>query len=106
MRPGALPARRGAALIAVYSMLFSLPLYIWLWAGESRLAEAPMREVLFQAFYQGVLMGALTLFSLSRAVVILGATRAGTFLSLLPVIGTVLGAIVLREIPSTGEMIA
>jgi drug/metabolite transporter (DMT)-like permease len=106
MRRSGLTALQGAALMAVYSMLAYLPLYAWFWAGASRLAEAPLREVLFQGFYQGVLMGALTLFSLSRAVVILGATRAGTFLSLLPVIATVLGAVVLHEFPSPMEMAA
>lgn len=106
MRRSGLSALQGAALMAVYSMLAYLPLYAFLWAGESRLAAAPLREVAFQAFYQGVLMGALTLFSLSRAVVILGATRAGAFLSLVPVIGTLLGAIVLHEIPSVPDLIA
>ncbi len=67
---------------------------------------APTHEVVFQALYQGVLMGAVTLFSLSRAIVILGAARAGAFLSLVPVLATVLGAIVLREWPSFSETIA
>ena len=106
MRRSGLSALQGAALISVYSMLLYVPLYLWLWIGSSRLAEAPVREVLFQAFYQGVLMGAVTLFSLSRAIVILGAPRAAAFLSLVPVVGTVLGAIVLHEIPSPAETVA
>ncbi len=106
MRRSGLSAMQGAALISVYSMILYVPLYLWLWVGSSRLAEAPVREVLFQTFYQGVLMGAVTLFSLSRAIVILGAPRAAAFLSLVPVVGAVLGAIVLHEIPSAAETAA
>jgi len=106
MRRSGLSAIQGAALIGVYSMIVYLPLYVWLWLGSSRLAEAPPREVLFQAVYQGVLMGAVTLFSLSRAVVILGAPRAAAFLSLMPVVTALLGAAILHEIPSAPEAVA
>ena len=106
MRRSGLSAMQGAALMSVYSMVFYLPLYGWLWLGSSRLAEAPAYEVLFQAFYQGVLLGAVTLFSLSKAIVILGATRAAAFLSLVPVVGTVFGFAILHEIPSAVETAA
>jgi drug/metabolite transporter (DMT)-like permease len=106
MRRSGLTAVQGAALIGVYSMIFFLPLYAWLWLGSSKLGEAPVREVVFQAFYQGVLMGAVTLFSLSRAVVILGAPRAAAFLSLMPVVTAVLGVVILHEIPSPAEAVA
>jgi drug/metabolite transporter (DMT)-like permease len=103
MRRSGLSAMQGAAFISVYSMIFYLPLYCWLWLGSSRLGDVPAREVLFQAFYQGVLMGALTLFSLSRSIMILGAARAAAFMSLVPVVGALLGAVILHEIPSAAE---
>jgi drug/metabolite transporter (DMT)-like permease len=106
MRRSGLSAMQGAALIAVYSMIFYLPIYWIFWVGSSRLGAASTHEVVFQALYQGVLMGAVTLFSLSRAIVILGAPRAGAFLSLVPVLATLLGAIILREWPSVSELIA
>ncbi len=106
MRRSGLTAMQGAALIGVYSMVFYLPLYAVLWLGSSRLAEAPVREVIFQAFYQGVLMGAVTLFTLSRSIVILGAPRAAAFLSLIPVATAVLGIVILGEIPSVPEAVA
>ncbi len=106
MRRSGLSALQGAALMGVYSMIFYLPLYFWLWSGSSRLTETPLREVLFQAAYQGVLMGAVALFSLSRAVVILGAARTAAFLSLVPVLGTVFGIAVLHEIPSAAKTAA
>jgi drug/metabolite transporter (DMT)-like permease len=106
MRHSGLSAMQGAALIGVYSMIFYLPIYCLFWLGASRLSIASTQEVVFQALYQGVLMGAVALFSLSRAIVILGAPRAGAFLSLVPVVATLLGAIVLREWPSISETIA
>lgn len=106
MRRSGLTAMQGAALIGVYSMIFYLPLYVVFWLGSNRLGEAPIREVAFQAFYQGILMGAVTLFSLSRSIVILGAPRAAAFLSLIPVAATLLGVAILHEIPSAAEAIA
>jgi drug/metabolite transporter (DMT)-like permease len=87
-------------------MVFYLPLYVSFWFATRKLAQAPVGELIFQAFYQGVLMGALALFSLSRAIVILGAARAAAFISLVPVLGTLLGYVILHEIPSASESIA
>jgi drug/metabolite transporter (DMT)-like permease len=103
MRRSGLSAMAGAALISVYSMLFYLPLYAALWLPSSSMFAASRAELLFQGFYQGVLMGALSLFSLSRAIVALGATRATAFISLVPVLGSVLGAAILDEVPSIIE---
>ena len=106
MRRSGLSAMQGAALISVYSMIAYVPLHCWLWLDLGRLSEIPTRELLFQGFYQGVLMGAVALFSFSRAIVILGAARAAAFISLVPVLGTLLGAVVLNEIPSAFESAA
>jgi drug/metabolite transporter (DMT)-like permease len=106
MRRSGLTAIQGAALIGVYSMVFYLPFYFALWVGATRLTEAPLKEVAFQAFYQGILMGVVTLFTLSRSIVILGAPRAAAFLSLIPVATAVLGVIVLREVPTVPEAVA
>jgi len=70
------------------------------------LRSAPALELTFQALYQGLLMGAVSLFSLSRAIVILGATRAAACISLVPVLGTTIGAFALGEWPSLTEWLA
>jgi len=106
MRRSGLSAMTGAALIGVYSMLAYLPLYGALWWESSGLRSAPALELAFQALYQGLLMGAVSLFSLSRAIVILGATRAAAFISLVPVLGAIIGALVLGERPSLTEWLA
>jgi drug/metabolite transporter (DMT)-like permease len=106
MRRSGLSAMEGAALISVYSMLFYLPLYVWQWLPSSNLFTVGREELLFQGFYQGVLMGAVSLFSLSRAIVALGATRATAFISLVPVFGSMLGWVILDEVPSIIEVAA
>jgi drug/metabolite transporter (DMT)-like permease len=103
MRRSGLSALEGAALISVYSMLLYLPLYATLWLPSSSLFAVSPAELLFQGFYQGFLMGAVSLFSLSRAIVALGATRATAFISLVPVFGSALGAAILGEVPSIIE---
>jgi drug/metabolite transporter (DMT)-like permease len=103
MRRSGLSAIEGAALIGVYSMLFYLPLYAVVWLPSSKLFAASRADLLLQGFYQGALMGAASLFSLSRAIVALGATRATAFISLVPVLGTVLGAAILHEVPTIIE---
>jgi len=103
MRRSGLSAMEGAALISVYSMLLYLPLYATLWLPSSSLFTVSRAELLFQGFYQGFLMGAVSLFSLSRAIVALGATRATAFISLVPVLGSVLGTAILNEVPSIIE---
>lgn len=106
MRRSGLSAIEGAALIGVYSMLFYLPFYTWQWLPSSNLFTVGRGELLFQAFYQGVLMGAVSLFSLSRAIVALGAVRATAFISLVPVFGCLLGWVILGEVPSVLEVAA
>jgi drug/metabolite transporter (DMT)-like permease len=103
MRRSGLSAMEGAALISIYSMLIYLPLYAALWLPSSGLFAISRAELMFQGFYQGVLMGAVSLYSLSRAIVTLGATRATAFISLVPVLGSVLGTVILNEIPSIIE---
>jgi drug/metabolite transporter (DMT)-like permease len=97
MRRSGLSAVQGAALISVYSMILYVPLFLWLWLGETRLTAVPLSDLFFQAFYQGVLMGAVTLFSLGQAVVLLGAVVTAACLSLLPVLAAVLGVLILGE---------
>lgn len=106
MRLSGLSAVQGAAMISVYSMIACIPLYFWLWSASSRLAIVSLQELAFQGFYQGMLMGALTLYSLSRAIVLLGAARGAAFMSMDPVLGAALGFFVLHEIPSTMEAAA
>jgi drug/metabolite transporter (DMT)-like permease len=105
MRRSGLSALQGAALLSVYSMLIYLPFFIWLFWDSSKLLQIPASDLLFQGFYQGVLMGALTIFSLGRSTMLLGAPAAAMSLALLPVASFLLAFLILSEIPTAFEIL-
>jgi drug/metabolite transporter (DMT)-like permease len=105
MRRSGLSAMQGAALLSVYSMLIYFPFFIWLWWDSSKLLQIPASDLLFQGFYQGVLMGALTIFSLGRSTMLLGAPAAAMSLALLPVASFLLAFLILHEIPTVFEIL-
>ena len=105
MRRSGLSAMQGAALLSVYSMLIYFPFFIWLWWNSSKLLQIPASDLLFQGFYQGVLMGALTIFSLGRSTMLLGAPAAAMSLALLPVASFLLAFLILNEIPTVFEIL-
>ncbi|MCA3363372.1 MAG: DMT family transporter [Roseomonas sp.] len=105
MRRSGLSALQGAALLSVYSMLIYTPLFLWLWWDSSKLTQIPVSDLVFQGFYQGVLMGALTIFSLGRSAMLLGAPAAAMSLALLPVASFLLAFFILGEVPSLFEML-
>lgn len=105
MRRSGLSALQGAALLSVYSMLIYLPFFIWFFWDSSKLAQIPTSDLLFQGFYQGVLMGALTIFSLGRSTMLLGAPATAMSLALLPVASFLLAFFILGEVPTIFEML-
>lgn len=105
MRRSGLSAMQGAALLSVYSMLIYFPIFVWFFWDSSKLAQIPTSDLLFQGFYQGVLMGALTIFSLGRSAMLLGAPAAAMSLALLPVASFLLAFIILNEMPTIFEIL-
>ncbi len=105
MRRSGLSAMQGAALLSVYSLLIYLPFFIWFFWESSRLTQIPVSDLLFQGFYQGVLMGALTIFSLGRSTMLLGAPAAAMSLALLPVASFLLAYFILGEVPTIFEIL-
>ena len=101
----ALTATQGASIVCVYSMVGYLPIYFCL-ADVHRLWEAPAHEVLFQAIYQGVLMGAVSMLTFNKAIALLGAPTASAFVSLVPVVATLAAIPVLNEVPSFWDSLA
>ena len=105
MRRSGLSALQGAALLSVYSMLIYFPFFVLFFWESSKLTQIPASDLLFQAFYQGVLMGALTIFSLGRSTMLLGAPAAAMSLALLPVASFLLAFLILHEIPTAFEIL-
>jgi drug/metabolite transporter (DMT)-like permease len=105
MRRSGLSALQGAALLSVYSMLIYFPFFLLFFWESSKLTQIPTADLLFQGFYQGVLMGALTMFSLGRSTMLLGAPAAAMSLALLPVASFLLAFFILGEVPSVFEIL-
>lgn len=90
-----------AAAVCVYSALLYLPIYFLF--IESHIPVADIREVVFQATYQGFINSVLALLCFNRAVGILGAATSSAFLPLIPVISTLAGIPLLGEVPGPME---
>lgn len=85
----------GVALVAVISALFVLP---WaLWNGHSTLAQAPLAEIAWQVFFQGVLIGCIGMLCLHYGVLGLGSQAVGAALAMVPVLGLVFSVVVAHE---------
>ncbi len=98
LRRSRLDGWHAAAIAAVISLVVYLPLYFLLNGG--RVFAAPAGELLFQGVYQGMLTGVASLVLYGRAVTLLGASRAGAFIALGPVIAALLAILFLGEWPA------
>lgn len=103
IRRSGVPPIQAAAAVAVISMLCFLPLYIPL-RGDALFALGWL-DLIVQALFQGILIGALSIFVYTRAVVNLGAIETALFTAAVPTV-TALGAIpLLSEWPSDSAWI-
>jgi drug/metabolite transporter (DMT)-like permease len=90
-----------AASVCVLSMVGFLPIYFLF--IQSHIGPDNWREVAFQGFYQGLLTGVVAFISFNNGIRILGASHAGSFIPLVPVISTVLAIPFLHEVPTSLE---
>lgn len=93
-----LPPAQGAAIVAVVSMAAFLPIYLMLPGKAVFLLSS--RALLLQAFVQGVLIGAVSIFVYTRAVAALGAAETALFTAAVPCITTLAGIPLLCEVPN------
>jgi drug/metabolite transporter (DMT)-like permease len=87
-----------AAIAAVASLMIYLPLYAAFL--EDGLFKTPVRDLVVQALYQGILTAAVSLALYGRAIRILGASNAAAFVALGPIMATLMAIPVLGEWPS------
>lgn len=99
IRRASIDGLHAAAIAAVVSLLFYLPVYFALF--EDDLFSKPVADLAFQALYQGVLVAAISLALYGRAVRLLGASRAAAFVALGPTMTALIGIPVLGEWPSS-----
>lgn len=96
-------ALQAAAAVCVFSMLLYLPPYLLF--AHSNITPEHWQSVAFQALYQGILTAVIALISFNAGIRLLGASRAGAFIPLVPVLSTLLAIPLLGETPSGTETI-
>ena len=98
VRRSGLTPLQAAALVCTYSSLAFLPIYAL--SGLSRLRLAPWPEVALQALYQGGLVSGVSIIAYNRAIALIGPGAAASVVSLVPVVATLLGILILGEWPT------
>jgi len=104
MRHARLDGLHAAAIAAVASLIFYVPIYAALSRGS--LFKAPAADVALQAVVQGILTAIVALLLYGRMVSILGATAGAAFVALTPATTALLAIPVLGEWPSATDWIA
>ena len=104
MRHARLDGLHAAAIAAVASLIFYVPVYAILSRGS--LFNAPAADVALQAVVQGILTAIVALLLYGRMVAILGATAGAAFVALTPAATALLAIPVLGEWPSVTDWLA
>jgi drug/metabolite transporter (DMT)-like permease len=99
VRYWALPAGRAVAAVSVMSLAISIGVYLS-WRGIGPLASLPLRPFLYQVLIQGLVSGAVLVFAYSRAIALLGVSRAVLFPATVPALAVLLGIPLLHEWPT------
>lgn len=104
MRRARLDGLHAAAISAVLSFVFYLPIYVAF--APTTLFEAPLFDIALQGIVQGVLTATIALLLYGRVVAILGATGGAAFVALTPATTAVLAIPVLGEWPTAVDWVA
>jgi drug/metabolite transporter (DMT)-like permease len=96
-------AVRATAVVAVLSLCVVVPIYLGT-RGVAHLAGLPRSAFVFQALLQGLLQSVITIMAFSRAVAILGVSRAVLFPAIVPAISVLIGIPALGEIPTALQL--
>lgn len=96
---------QGTALVAVYSGIVGI-LLLLAWPSPSALWTAPASELLVQAAFQGIGIGACSVLFASYAVRQLGSQRFAVFIAAIPVLSLVFGWVLVGDAVRAHEMVA
>jgi drug/metabolite transporter (DMT)-like permease len=98
------PGLQAAAVTGTLSVLVYAPLHA-IFIGFSGMLHMGWTENLIQIVVQGIIAGALPIYLFARAVILLGAGRAGTFPALVPGFALIIGYLALGIVPSIAQVV-
>lgn len=90
------------AMVGILSLVSFTPIY-FLFYEPAFFTDAPMGDILFQMFYQAVLVGSIAVVLFTISIPVLGPSRTALFMALVPVFGTLMGIPILGEFPGPIE---
>jgi drug/metabolite transporter (DMT)-like permease len=93
-----------AALVCVASAMIVVPWHHYF--ATSAIATAPVREIVWQLLFQGVLVGCCAFFALNYATLAIGSQTVGVLSALVPVIGALCSMLITRDAVSSLEWTA
>ena len=102
LRGSSVAPELAAAFIAIFSAALFLP---WYFLQERQATANPaLLAWLFQAFYQGLLIGFVSFIAVNHAIAGLGRTTVTAVLSVVPPLTALLGIPLLAELPTAAEL--
>jgi drug/metabolite transporter (DMT)-like permease len=102
LRKWRLAATRAMVVVSIVSLVV-LPIY-WTLVGFSRMASLGLWENLLQAIMQGLLAGPAAIYLFTQSVILLGASRAAVFPTLVPPCTLLIGWIALGIRPTALQL--
>jgi drug/metabolite transporter (DMT)-like permease len=104
LRRSGLPMLAAVALVCSASAILYVPAYL-LFASAAPARGGLHIEALPHALYQGVVSAIVAVYCFGRAVQLLGAARASLFAALVPVLASLIGRVLLAEVPAGDDML-
>ncbi|MEQ9259504.1 MAG: DMT family transporter [Roseovarius sp.] len=98
-----IPAFLATAIVGAVSTIWLLP--FWIISDLSNFATAHWTDIAFQAVFQGLISGLISMYAFSRALRLITA-RASLFSALTPGVAAVLAVPVLGQIPQLSDVVA
>jgi drug/metabolite transporter (DMT)-like permease len=97
-------AVRATAVVSVLSLAVVVPVY-FAWHGVAHLAALPTVPLIVQGLVQGLVQSIVTLMAYSRAIAILGVSRAVLFPAIVPAISILIGIPLIGEVPTSTQVV-
>ena len=98
-----LDAIKVTAVVGVLSMIVCTPGYFW-YRGFEHLSRLPLGDLVLQGVIQGLVQAVITIMAYSRAIAILGVSRAVLFPAIVPAVSILIGIPLIGELPNAAQI--